>query len=106
MNRDQSDWAPIESYRDSGRQLSFGTAGRLAAKVGHSESLDDRDDTRDHQSPLGAFHMHRLSILCSAAVPAVILAMHVEHAPAYVAVLPGALIGLGIVGLLQKRRCA
>jgi hypothetical protein len=50
--------------------------------------------------------MHRIGFFCTAAVPAAVLVMRLEHAPDYVAILPGVLIGMGILGLIQKRRCA
>jgi hypothetical protein len=35
-----------------------------------------------------------------------IAAMRIENAPDYLAVIPGILIGLGIIGLIHKRRTA
>ncbi|MEN3749639.1 hypothetical protein TPR58_20870 [Sphingomonas sp. HF-S3] len=50
--------------------------------------------------------MTRIGFFSAASVPAVIAAMRFEQAPDYLAVIPGILIGLAILGLIHKRRTA
>ncbi len=51
-------------------------------------------------------NLTRIGFFSAISVPAVIAAMRIENAPDYMTVIPGILIGLGIVGLIHKRRTA